>query len=153
MAPDVMGLTDKNPPCMHVVKPDTTSGQGRTFWLTASYFSSSLSGLFSCKRLGESCSVAGVSGVAEDSCDLSIWSASERGKYRTDVAGSLRLEALSASFPGSISHSHVFFPPQNRGRIWPHTRDPPKRVLQPCAPAIIDVLSGCYGQRFVRPDG
>jgi hypothetical protein len=107
---------------------------------------------FSCSVLGECCSVAGVCGVAQESCDLSIRSASiERGKYRNECSGSLRLEALSRILPGSISHSHVF--PGEHGRIRLHPRDLPRRVLlslQPCPPPSSASLSGCYRQRFVR---
>jgi hypothetical protein len=96
------------------------------------------------QRLGECCSVAGV---ALASCDLSIRSASS--VESTNEAVPCVLEALSESFYFTF---HMFFF-GDRGRIRLHTRDLPRRVLQPSPRhhlASSASLSGCYEQRFVR---
>ena len=138
------------------VEPDTTSVQGRKSWLTFFFISSYPYLAFSCSVLGECCSVAGVCGVAQEGVTISPSGVHrERGKYRTNVAVPCVSKHCPESFPGSISHSHVFS--GDHGPIRLHTRDLPKHVLQsckPCPPALISAsLSVWLLRATIRSDG
>ena len=133
-------MTDRNPPCiLHASRTGYHLGTGPEILADIFfYLLLSLSGL-SCSVLGECCSVAGVCGVAQEGVTISPSGVHrERGKYRTNVAVPCVSKHCPESFPGSISHSHVFS--GDHGPIRLHTRDLPKHVLQsckPCPPALI----------------